>query len=371
VRILSDADVARVLTMKDTLAALERSYGASARGATVSSPWVQLFVESDEPQPDNVRLAGCQLRTASGYTPGTDVIAVRLSADIAQFGDINGSIRRRNLPAAHGMYVGLVMLFSVRTGEPLALFPDAHIQNFRVGATNALGTKYISREDAHTVGLLGAGWQAEARLQAYREGRDIREVRVFSPRRESREDFARRMTALLGIPVTAVDSAAAAVEDADIIAAATSSIVPVVEESWVRPGVHIDSLREVEFSEAIIKRADVAAYNRRDPEGAQVLTVRQERYTAISAGTNGGYPEINDPAGWWNEEDGWDRMTTLEELIVGDHPGRERPDQVTLFLSRGVAHQFSAVGAVILERAAELGLGLEVPHEMVLQDRPT
>jgi len=65
------------------------------------------------------------------------------------------------------------------------------------------------------------------------------------------------------------------------------------------------------------------------------------------------------------------RMTTLEDLSAGRHPGRTSPEQVTLFLSRGVAHQFSAVGAVVLRRARELGIGLDVPADIILQDRPS
>lgn len=371
VLVLSDADVAQALSMRETLAALESSFAASAGGTTVSSPWVQLFVGSDAPASPEIALAGTQLRIASGFTPGAGVVAVRMSADILQFGQIHGSMRKRVFPAAQGKFVGLVMLFSVATGEPLALFPDAHIQHYRVGATNALGTKYLARRDAKRVGLLGAGWQAEARLEAYREIREIEEVRVFSPRRESRTDFAQRMTALLEIPVVAVDDPEQAIAGADIIAAATSSIREVIAPEWARPGVHIDCLRELEFGQSVIDRADVAAYNRRDPVAAPVVTIRSGRATTLSEGTGGGYPEISESTGWWTLPGAWDRLTTLEDLISGAHSGRCDDDDVTLFLSRGVAHQFSAVGAVVYERARAQGLGFTVPAELVLQDRPT
>jgi ornithine cyclodeaminase/alanine dehydrogenase-like protein (mu-crystallin family) len=368
--VLSDADVAKTLTMKDTLAALELAFSASARGETVSSPWVQLFVESDGPKPDNIKLDGCQMRTASGYAPSTNVVAVRLSADKLRIGNIDGSIRRDTVPAARGKWVGLVMLFSVQTGEPLALFPDAHLQAFRVGATNGLGAKYLSRPDTSRVGMLGAGWQAEARLRAYSEVFKLEQVKVYSPRLERRNGFVTRMTEVLGVPVIAVPTANDAVGDADIIAAATSSITPVIEERWIRPGVHIDCLRELEFDRGVIDRSDIAAYNWRDPI-AGVMTYRKERFIAASSGTEGGYPEVDDRGGWWNDETVWRQMITLEDMIAKAHPGRADDEQVTLFLSRGVGHQFSAVGAVILERALKMGLGLTVPPDLILQDHPT
>ncbi|MDE3074467.1 MAG: ornithine cyclodeaminase family protein, partial [Chloroflexota bacterium] len=268
-------------------------------------------------------------------------------------------------------WVGLVLLFSVETGEPLALFPDAHLQHFRVGATNGLGTKYLSRPDSRRVGLLGTGWQAEARLQAYQEVRKITNVAVYSPRNERRTAFARKMSELLQIEIEPTDSPEAAVEGADIIAAATSSIRPVIDPRWVMPGVHVDCLRELEFDQATLDLVDVAAYNRRDPLKAPVITCRRDRITRFSEGTEGGYPEVDDPEGWWNHRTAWDRMTTLEDLISGRHAGRESDRQTTLFLSRGVAHQFSAVGSVVLQEASRLGLGHEIPATTILQDRPT
>jgi ornithine cyclodeaminase/alanine dehydrogenase-like protein (mu-crystallin family) len=368
--VLSDEDVGKVLTMRDTLTALEHSFAASARGETVSGPWVQLFVDSERTKSANIKLDGCQMRTGSGYAPGTRIVAVRLSADMLRVGNIDSGLRRDTVPAARGKWVGLVMLFSVETGEPLALFPDAHLQAFRVGATNGLGAKFLCRSDATRVGLLGSGWQAEARLRAYCEVRNIGQIKVFSPRRERRNDFAERMTTALGIPVLPVESSNDAVRDADIIAAATNSIAPVIDERWIRPGVHIDCVRELEFDEAVIKRSDIAAYNWRDPE-AGVLTYRKQRFEARSSGTEGGYHEVNDRNGWWNDVNVWKQMTTLEDLISKAHPGRTDDRQVTLFLSRGVGQQFSAVGAVVLKRASEMGLGFTVPPDLLLQDHPT
>ena len=90
---------------------------------------------------------------------------------------------REKVPAAPqaAAYVGLVLLFSVENGEPLAILPDGVMQRMRVGAANGLGIKYLARDDAATVGILGSGWQAGAQLMAACAVRDIASIRCFSP----------------------------------------------------------------------------------------------------------------------------------------------------------------------------------------------
>jgi hypothetical protein len=57
----------------------------------------------------------------------------------------DGTMRREKIPIADGRWVGLVLLFSTQTGEPLAIMPDGVLQRTRVGATNGLGAKYLAR----------------------------------------------------------------------------------------------------------------------------------------------------------------------------------------------------------------------------------
>ena len=88
-------------------------------------------------------------------------------------------MRRVKLPAApNGRFVGLVLLFSSETGEPLAIFPDGVIQRMRVGAANGIGVKHLARKDACTVAILGAGWQAGAQLMAVCAVRAIESIAV-------------------------------------------------------------------------------------------------------------------------------------------------------------------------------------------------
>src|SRR6185436_4215468 len=109
-------------------------------------------------------------------------------------------------------WVGLVLLFSTQTGALLAMFPDGVMQRLRVGAANGLALKHLARKDAATLALIGSGWQAGAQLAAALAARPLKEVRVWSPRKESREAFVAEYP-----KAKAVDTAEACVADADVI----------------------------------------------------------------------------------------------------------------------------------------------------------
>ena len=127
------------------------------------------------------------------------------------------------------------------------MMPDGVIQRMRVGATNGLGAKFLSRENAATVGMLGSGWQAAAQLLAITKVRNIKKITVFSPTKDNRIRFAREMEKLLETEVSEVDSAAEAVEKADVIMAATNALQPVIKKSYLRQGVHITCVRQSEL----------------------------------------------------------------------------------------------------------------------------
>ena len=122
------------------------------------------------------------------------------------------------MPAApNERYVGLVLLFSTSTGEPLAIYPDGVVQRMRTGATSGVAAKYMAREDARIVALLGTGWQAGAQAMAICAARPVTRIRCYSPREEGRRAFATEMSAKLGVDVIAGASAREAVRGADIV----------------------------------------------------------------------------------------------------------------------------------------------------------
>ncbi len=346
--ILSNDDVEKLLSMQDCMAALEDAYVELAEGRGVSRIRSDSFTPTERPD------ALYSLKSMDGICPKLGVGAVRINSDIVTWPQTGGNARRVKVPAAPGnRYVGLVLLFSVNTGEPLAIMPDGVMQRLRVGAANGLAIKYLAREDARTVGLLGSGWQAGAQVMAVTQVRKVDTIRVFSPTKENREAFAREMGASLGVNIVSVDTPEAAVKGADIVCCASNTIDPIFFTRWIEPGMHLSSIKRPELGADVLKRSDVLIVHSRDRKPMQILA------KGISVS------EISEERGWGVAGDvDFGALPTLAELIAGHVKGRASPEQVTCFVNNvGLGYQFAAAGSVVYRKAREAGIGHELPTD--------
>ena len=257
--ILSNEDVDALLTMPECIEVLDDAYRELAHGRGVSRRRSDSLTATNRPD------ALYSLKSMDGVIPKLGVGAVRINSDIVTWPTRDGNVRREKTPAAPGgRWVGLVLLFSSESGEPLAIFPDGCLQRLRVGATNALGVKYLARQDVRTVGLLGSGWQAGGQVMAVASVRSIERIRCFSPNRQRREAFAAEMSEKVGVEIVPVDSPEAAVTGADVVMCATNTIEPIFFERWVEPGTHISSIKHPEVEAAVIRRADLVVIHSQD-----------------------------------------------------------------------------------------------------------
>src|ERR1051325_5220232 len=111
----------------------------------------------------------------------------------------------------------LVSLYDGDTGDLLALMEADKLGQMRTGAASGVATKYMAREDADTVGIYGTGWQAESQRLAVCAVRPVKSVKAYSRKPETRQAFAARMEAQLGIEVLPVETAEEAARDRAII----------------------------------------------------------------------------------------------------------------------------------------------------------
>lgn len=285
-----------------------------------------------------------------GTWPAQGIQALRINSDVITHPLIAGTPRRVKVPAANGRWVGLVLLFSTETGALLAMFPDGVMQRLRVGAASGLGIKHLAREDAATLAIIGSGWQAGAQLMAARAVRRFKEIRVYSPRRETRERFASENR------IKSAVSPEECVQGADVILAATSSMVRVIEPDWLKPGMHVGCIKTEEIDGAVLDRCErVFVHDRKQEKG----------YTNVLPGTPNAKEEHT--GGWWKERRG--RYPDLGELLSGSAPGRQRADEITCFANNvGTGLQFAAAGAWLLKKAREKKLGQELPDDWFTED---
>src|SRR5512141_2896338 len=181
--VLSNDDVARLLTISDCIAVHEAMYADYARGRTLLSPRV------DNLAPTSLAGAYYAFKHMGGTWPARRIQALRINSDVITHPVVAGKPRRVKQPLADGRWVGLVLLFSTDTGALLAMFPDGVMQRLRVGAANALAMKHLARADAEVLAIIGSGWQAGAQLMGALAVRSFREVRVYSPNPSSRDAF--------------------------------------------------------------------------------------------------------------------------------------------------------------------------------------
>ena len=239
----------------------------------------------------------------------------------------------------------LVMLYDYHSGELLACMEGGRMGQIRTGAASGLATKYMAREAAKSVAVIGSGFQARTQLEAVCTVRPISEARVFSRRQERREDFTKRSSERLGVNVHPVDSAQECVEGADIVITMTSAREPVALGEWLAAGAHVNAaggnhwLRR-EVDEAVVLRSELIVVD--DLEQAKI--------------------ECGDLM--WLEARGtfrWDMAHELKDVVAGRVPGRQSKDGVTLFESMGVALEDIAAAELVYRKAKEQGVGQQLP----------
>lgn len=248
--------------------------------------------------------------------------------------------------AAEGLptHQAAIVLLDPRTGELLALLDGRYITEARTAAVSAVSTRWLAREDAATLAILGTGVQARSHLEALGRVRPLQDVRVWSPNGERRETFVREMQPHTAARITASGSARDAVEGADVVVLATASREPVVRGAWIAGGTHVCAVGacrpdQRETDTDLMRRARLFVDSR-----TAALAESGDILLPIAEGAFGAAHIAGE----------------LGELISGRVPGRASAADVTLFKSLGMAVEDIAAAHMAYTRAAERGLGQEI-----------
>jgi ornithine cyclodeaminase/alanine dehydrogenase-like protein (mu-crystallin family) len=354
--LLSNEQIDSLLDVTMVLDAVERSQRAMASSEAISSPRIDTLAPTSTGEAPGTY----GLKSMCGLWPEEGVAALRINSDVLVWPTVMGNVRRDRLPSPAGRWNGLIILYSMSTGEPLMISPDGYISRLRVGATNGLAARYLSREDSRTLALIGTGWQAGGQLMAHCAVRPIDVVKVFSPNPVNRDRFCRELQARVKARLVPVDSAEMAVQDADIVVTATNSMEPVHKVEWLRPGVHYSAVKVQEMNQDFLQGIDRVFLFSKNP-----ATTRPQLVKLPSVHT----PEST--TGWWQSDEGifWRKLGELPELFSGAAKGRESNEQTTAFVNNvGQGLQFAAVAKRVYDEAIARGVGRELPTEWFTQD---
>jgi len=258
------------------------------------------------------------------------------------------------------------MVFSTRNGEPLAIINDGVIQHMRVGGCAGLGAKYLSREDSNVIGILGSGGMARTYLLAFNQVRRIRQVKVYSPTKRNRDDYAVEMSQKLGVEVLPRDRVDDVVRGSDVVATCTDSIQLVVNDAkLIEPGMHLTCVKSNEWNPEIVKRSDLVVKMGRATKNLDEGQMRIGGEAAVVAGNAEEIKRIANPAVDIFSQD----FPVLTEVISGKLKGRTDKNQVTFFANSGTQGlQFASTAGYVVREAKRRGLGQQIPTDWFLQN---
>ncbi|MEW6671901.1 MAG: ornithine cyclodeaminase family protein [Thermodesulfobacteriota bacterium] len=358
---LNNDDVRRVLTMELTIRALEESYTRMIQGEGVCRPRIDVQIPTSDPA-KTYRWGTMEGGSASGY------FAIRMKSDIAFEKRYSGSITLEKYCMVPGTFCGLIFLFRVDTGEPLAILNDGYLQHLRVGADSALGVRYMAREDAETVGMFGSGGMARSHMESFCLVRNIKRLKVYSPTRKNREAYVREMEATYGIEAVALDNPEDVYKDADILCSCTDASVPVIRGCHVRKGTHITSIGGRPDADTFKKIDRFLRFGNATPPFGCDQPVVDEFLRYVTPKMGGGIKREHSHARGVVGAIAGERVVYLKDILAG-RKGRQTPDDIT-YSERGNLQgaQFYAVAGKVYELARQQGLGREIPTEWFLQD---
>jgi alanine dehydrogenase len=305
---LTEADVAKLVTPADAIDAVERCFERLASGEVENRPRTRQKADGGAfavmPAVDHgLRLAG--VKSYVWLPSGTPFV---------------------------------VCLFDLERGELAAVIEADKLGQLRTGAASAVAAKYLAREGATSLGVLGCGWQAESQVLCIREAAPtIERVVVYCRTEKNLAKFCKKVGAEPG--ETHRDAGAQ-----DVVVTVTTSRDPVLRGEWLEPGalvcaVGANDRRARELDNAVLERASFICCD----------SIEQAK---LESG------DLVEPI-----EQGildWLEVHELQEVVTGELQGRQSADDIVLFKSNGIAAWDVAAGALALERAREQGVGREL-----------
>lgn len=301
---LSEADVGRLLPMRDAIGYLRTAFEAWAANQAQNQPRRRLILPTGSVLHS---MAG-----ACGRYFGTKIYSTH---------------------AKHGAHFHFV-LYDAETAKPLALFEANWLGQIRTGAATGLATDLLARTDSRTLALIGTGFQARSQMEAVLAVRPIEEVRVWSRKAENRSAFVREYVEC-GTRVVEAESAEAAVRGADVVVTMTNARDPVLEAAWVEPGTHVNA-------------AGSNVASRRELPGDLV----ESASLIVADSVEQAHIEAGDLVLALGTGDWGHRVVELRSL-----PRRAGRDDITIFKSVGLGLEDVAVAGPVYEKAVREGLG--------------
>lgn len=310
--LLCRGDLSRLLDFGEVIEAVAGAFAAYSSGQTQTP----LRVGVEPPGADGVLLA-MPCAVAEPPALGAKIVSV-----------FRGN-PTRGLPTVTSTYI----LSEYETGVPLAVMDGGYLTAIRTAAGSAVATRALAPESASTLGVFGTGVQARFHVETIRRIRGISRVLVVGTSEAKASEFCDWVSSTTGLHagVASAEQASAA----DVVAACTTSPTPVVVNEAVRAGAHVNAVGAFtpatrELPPELVSRAAVYVDTR-----AGALS---EAGDLLLAGVRDVRGEVG-------------------EVLLGGAPGRQSPEEVTVYKSVGAAFLDAATARLAFEAAGKRGIG--------------
>lgn len=316
-RLITEDQIAEVLTMVDTIEAVEAAFRAHCQGQTQMPPKLYLNFEKGD-----LRAMPAYIHTPQLEAAGIKSVTVHLHN------------KELGLPTV----MAVILLVDPETGKTEAILDGTLITAMRTGAAGAVATKYLARKDAKTAAFIGCGRQARSLLEGLIAVRPFRTIQLYDWKLQNAQLFKNwALTKYPFLTVLACDSVEAACKNADVITTCTPTTTPFLKRVYVAPGTHINAMG-----------ADAKGKEELFPEVLLNAKVIVDDWAQASHSG-----EINVPldAALLDQDQIY---AELGYVVAGKLPGRENDAEITVFDSTGLAIQDISTARLVYERAKDL-----------------
>ncbi|CAM3063560.1 ornithine cyclodeaminase family protein [Filibacter tadaridae] len=239
---------------------------------------------------------------------------------------------------------GVVLLSDIKTGEPLALLEGSYLTQIRTGALSGAATKYLARDNATRLGIIGTGQQSGGLCEAIFAVRDIQAIYIYNRSEEKAKKFSTFVKERFGKEVVICKHPDEVVQNCDVLVTATTSMSPVFSEK-LQPGIHVNAVGS--FKPTMQELPSHAI------QSATKVVV--ESLTAAMEET--GDLQVPIQEGVFSEND---IHAELGKIISGVQLGRTSAEEITVFKSVGLAVVDIIVAKYIYEKALSQNAGVLV-----------
>ena len=320
--LFTDQDIKKQLEINEVLEVVEQAFREKGLGKVQMPAKTYLYYD---------RYDG-DLRVMPAYMESMDISAVKVV-------NVHPKNRTYNLPSV----IAIIILVDPKTGSPQAIMDGTDITAARTGAAAGVATKFLAKEGAIKLGIVGAGVQATMQLSYISQVRELIEVKVFDKNDKTKQKFVQTAQEKYPkIKIISTDSIEEAVQYRDVICTVTPSRKPILMNEWIEDGTHInaigaDAQGKQELDPAILKRSKVFV---------------DDWDQASHSG------EINVPIskGLISRDDVYGQ---LGEVVAGKKKGRTSKREITVFDSTGLAIQDAVVAKLIHKKATDKKIGTE------------